>query len=82
MGNSMLRSIFSIKMFAVLFLGFSSGLPLLLIGSTLKLWMTTEKIDLAIIGIFSLVGLPYTLKFIWAPLMDRFVPPFLGRRRG
>ena len=67
----------------VLFLmGFSSGIPLLLIGSTLRAWMTEEKIDLTVIGIFSLVGLPYTLKFLWAPLMDRYVPPFLGRRRG
>lgn len=67
----------------VLFLmGFSSGIPLLLIGSTLRAWMTEEKVDLTVIGIFSLVGLPYALKFLWAPLMDRYVPPFLGRRRG
>ena len=67
----------------VLFLmGFSSGIPLLLIGSTLRAWMTEERVDLTVIGIFSLVGLPYTLKFLWAPLMDRYVPPFLGRRRG
>ncbi len=78
----MLRSIFSGKMLAVMALGFSSGLPLLLIGGTLKLWMRDENVDLTIIGIFSLVGLPYTLKFLWAPLMDRYVPPFLGRRRG
>ena len=44
--------------------------------------MTTEKVDLAVIGVFSLVGLPYTIKYLWSPLMDRFVPPFLGRRRG
>jgi len=69
-------------MLCVLILGFSSGLPLLLIGGTLKLWMKDMNIDLTIIGIFSLVGLPYTLKFLWAPIMDRFVPPFLGRRRG
>jgi PAT family beta-lactamase induction signal transducer AmpG len=69
-------------MLSVLVLGFSSGLPLLLVGGTLKLWMRDEKIDLTLIGVFSLVGLPYTLKFLWAPLMDRYVPPFLGRRRG
>jgi len=67
----------------VLFLmGFSSGIPPLLIGSTLRAWMTEEKVDLTVIGIFSLVGLPYALKYLWAPLMDRYVPPFLGRRRG
>lgn len=66
----------------LLFLGFSSGLPLVLTGSTLQAWMTVDGVDLRAIGIFSLVGLPYTLKFLWSPLMDRFVPPFLGRRRG
>ena len=66
----------------VLLLGFASGLPLALTGGTLQAWMTVEGIDLKTIGIFTLVGLPYTWKFLWAPLMDRFVPPFLGRRRG
>ena len=69
-------------MLAVLLLGFSSGLPLLLVGGTLKLWMKDVGVDLTVIGIFSLVGLPYTLKFLWSPLMDRYAPPFLGRRRG
>ena len=78
----MIRSIFSGKMLALLALGFSSGLPLLLIGQTLKLWMAELGIDLTIIGFFTLVGLPYALKFLWSPIMDRFVPPFLGRRRG
>ncbi|HMK50548.1 MAG TPA: MFS transporter [Thermodesulfovibrionales bacterium] len=63
-------------------LGFSSGLPLALTGGTLQAWMTTAGVDLHTIGIFSLVGLPYTLKFLWSPVMDRFVPPWLGRRRG
>lgn len=62
--------------------GFSSGLPLALTASTLQAWMTAVGIDLRTIGVFSLVGLPYTLKFLWSPLMDRFGPPFLGRRRG
>lgn len=62
--------------------GFSSGLPLALTASTLQAWMTAVGVDLRTIGIFSLVGLPYTLKFLWSPLMDRFVPPLLGRRRG
>jgi PAT family beta-lactamase induction signal transducer AmpG len=70
------------KMAALLFLGFSSGLPFYLTSKTLQAWMTTAKVDLATIGFFSLVTLPYSLKFVWAPVMDRFIPPFLGRRRG
>ena len=70
------------RVLALLGLGFSSGLPLALTSSTLQAWMTSEKVDLRIIGIFSLVGLPYTLKVTWAPLMDRYTLPWLGRRRG
>ncbi|MBI3557805.1 MAG: AmpG family muropeptide MFS transporter [Deltaproteobacteria bacterium] len=65
-----------------LILGFISGIPLALTAATLQAWMVDEKISLTTIGLFSLVGLPYTLKFLWAPLMDRYVPPFMGRRRG
>lgn len=63
-------------------LGFASGLPLALTAGTLQAWLTVDGVDLATIGLFSLVGLPYTLKFLWSPLMDRFVLPWLGRRRG
>jgi len=70
------------KMATLLVLGFSSGLPFYLTSRTLQAWMTTAKVDLATIGFFSLVTLPYSLKFVWAPVMDRYVPPFLGRRRG
>src|SRR5918999_2885962 len=63
-------------------LGFASGLPLALSSGTLQAWLTTSGVDLRTIGILTLVGLPYTLKFLWAPIMDRFVPPWLGRRRG
>lgn len=69
-------------MAAMAVLGFSSGLPLALTGGTLQAWMAVVGVDLKTIGIFSLVGLPYTLKFLWSPLMDRYVPPLLGRRRG
>jgi PAT family beta-lactamase induction signal transducer AmpG len=69
-------------MLVVLLLGFSSGLPLALTATTLQAWMKSENADLAVIGLFSLVALPYGLKVLWAPAMDRFVPPFLGRRRG
>lgn len=70
------------RMLAILFLGFASGLPLFLTSRTLQAWMTEAGVDLTTIGLFSLVALPYSLKFLWSPLMDRFVPPFLGRRRG
>lgn len=63
-------------------LGFASGLPLALTAGTLQAWLTVDGVDLQTIGLFSLVGLPYTLKFLWAPWMDRFHLPWLGRRRG
>ncbi len=62
--------------------GFSSGLPLALTGGTLQAWMTVAGVDLRTIGVLALAGIPYTVKFLWSPLMDRFVPPWLGRRRG
>lgn len=72
----------SFRMFIVLLLGFSSGIPLALTTGTLQAWMTDAHVDLAVIGVFALVGLPYQFKFVWSPLLDRYVPPFLGRRRG
>lgn len=69
-------------MAALLLLGFSSGLPLFLTSRTLQIWMTEENVDLGVIGLFAVVALPYSLKFLWSPLLDRFVPPFMGRRRG
>jgi PAT family beta-lactamase induction signal transducer AmpG len=62
--------------------GISSGLPYLLTGSTLQAWMTEQKVDLKAIGIFALVRTPYSLKFLWAPFMDKIRLPFLTRRRG
>ncbi|KAA0242434.1 MAG: MFS transporter [Candidatus Brocadia sp. AMX2] len=82
MQGPIVRIIFSWRMLVTFFLGVSSGIPLLVTGSTLQAWMTDEKVNLAVIGMFSLVGLPYTVKFLWAPVMDRYVPPFFGRRRG
>ena len=73
------------KVMAMLLLGFSSGLPIYLVGNTLGFWMRKEGIDLSTIGFLSWVGLAYTLKFLWAPIVDRTdVPGFarLGRRRG
>ena len=70
------------RLAVVTFLGFASGLPLALTGQAMQAWLSLEGLDLATIGFLSLVGLPYTFKFLWAPLMDRFELPWLGRRRG
>jgi MFS transporter, PAT family, beta-lactamase induction signal transducer AmpG len=70
------------RLAAVTLLGFASGLPLALTGQAMQAWLSLDGIDVATIGFLSLVGLPYTFKFLWAPLMDRFDPPGLGRRRG
>ena len=69
-------------MLVAFLMGFSCGAPLLLTSTVLQAWMTEQGVDLTVIGFFSLVGLPYTLKFLWAPIFDRFTLPFLGRRRG
>ena len=73
---------FSGRMLVALMMGFACGLPLLLTLSVLQAWMKEEGVDLTVIGLMALVGLPYTLKFLWAPALDRFTLPFLGRRRG
>lgn len=80
--RSLVKVFGSRKMAALTLIGFSSGLPLYLTSRTLQAWMTVEQVDLGAIGLFSLVGLPYSLKFIWSPLLDRFAVPILGRRRG
>ncbi len=69
-------------MLCLLLLGYAAGLPLLLIGSTLQAWMTDSGVDLGTIGMVSLIGLPYTIKFVWSPFLDRFKLPFLSRRKG
>jgi PAT family beta-lactamase induction signal transducer AmpG len=70
------------RLVVVLVLGFASGLPLALTGQAMRAWLSMEGLDVATIGFLSLVGLPYTFKFLWAPLLDRFDLPWLGRRRG
>lgn len=77
-----LATLLNRRLAVMLPLGFASGLPLALTAGTLQAWLAAEAVDLKTIGIFTLVGLPYTLKFLWAPLMDRIVPPWFGRRRG
>ncbi len=81
-GSAYLQAFTNRRMAVMVLLGFASGLPLPLTAGTLQAWLTVAGIDIKTIGIFSLVGLPYTLKFLWSPFMDRFVPPWLGRRRG
>lgn len=70
------------RMLAILLLGFASGLPFNLTASTMQAWLSSVHVDIKTIGMFALVGLPYSCKFLWAPLLDRFLPPLLGRRRG
>ena len=81
-GPPILKTAFSPRMVVALLMGFACGLPLLLTITVLQAWMKEEGIDLTVIGIMGLVGLPYTLKFLWAPFLDRFTLPFLGRRKG
>lgn len=82
--GSSVRAFAQPKMAALIFLGFASGLPFNLIGNgkAFQAWMTDSGVDLTKIGLFSMIGLPYSLKFLWAPVLDRYIPPVLGRRRG
>ena len=80
--KSILKIICSGRMLVALLMGFACGLPLLLTISLLQAWMKEEGVDLTVIGLMALVGLPYTLKFLWSPFLDRFTLPFFGRRRG
>jgi len=80
--KSIIRILFSRRILVAFVMGFACGLPLLLTMSVLQAWMKDEGVDLTVIGMMALVGLPYTLKFLWAPFLDRFTLPFLGRRRG
>ncbi|HYN55371.1 MAG TPA: MFS transporter [Methylotenera sp.] len=70
------------RLISILFLGFASGLPLALTGQAMQAWLITDGVTVATIGFLALVGVPYTFKFLWAPLMDRFELPLFGRRRG
>ncbi len=79
---SLLQALRHPRMVAILLLGAASGLPFNLTLSTLQAWLADSKVDIRTIGFFGLAGLPYTVKFLWAPLLDRFLPPLLGRRRG
>ncbi len=80
--TSLRHAIRNPQMSWMLVFGISCGLPYIITKSPLSAWMTKEGVDLKTIGLFALVSTPYTLKFLWAPLLDRYWPPFFGRRRG
>lgn len=76
------QAIFNHRMLICIFTGLASGMPLYLLYQLVPAWLRDSGVSLRDIGLFALVGIPYTWKFAWAPLMDRYVPPLLGRRRG
>ena len=63
-------------------MSFASGLPLGLVWIAIPAWMAREGVDIKVVGLFTLAQAPWTFKFLWSPLMDRYPPPFLGRKRG
>lgn len=79
---SVWRQLFTRRMLICVFTGFSSGLPLYLLLNLVPAWLKTEGVDIQTIGLFALIQFPYTWKFIWSPLLDRYAAPALGRRRG
>ena len=79
---SIWKSIANHRMLVCIFCGFASGMPLFVLYQLIPAWLRDVGVDLKTIGLFSLVGFPYTWKFVWSPVLDRYVPPFLGRRRG
>lgn len=79
---TLLQALTDKRMVAVLFMSFASGLPFNLTSFTLQAWLASEHVTIKTIGLFGLVGVPYNLRFLWAPLLDRYSVPILGRRRG
>jgi PAT family beta-lactamase induction signal transducer AmpG len=79
---TLLQALSDKRMAAVLLMSFASGLPFNLTGFTVQAWLASEGLDIKTIGIFTLVSVPYFFKFLWAPVLDRYLPPILGRRRG
>ncbi len=76
------QQLFTRRMLICVFTGFASGLPLYLLFNLVPAWLRSEQVDLKTIGLFALIQFPYTWKFLWSPLLDRYVVPMLGRRRG
>jgi PAT family beta-lactamase induction signal transducer AmpG len=81
-GGGWREAVLNRRMLICVFTGFASGMPLYVLFQLVPAWLKDGGVSLAEIGLFALVGIPYTWKFLWAPLMDRWIPPFLGRRRG
>ena len=79
---TLLQALGDKRMTAVLFLSFASGLPFNLTNFSLQAWLADSGLAIKTIGFLSLVALPYNVKFLWAPFLDRYLPPMLGRRRG
>ena len=80
--SSAWKQLFTRRMLICVFTGFASGLPLYLLFNLVPAWLRSEAVDLKTIGLFALIQFPYTWKFLWSPLLDRYVVPMLGRRRG
>ncbi len=80
--NKLRAAVLNRRMLICVFTGFASGMPLYVLFQLVPVWLSEGGVSLVEIGLFALVGVPYTWKFLWAPMMDRWVPPFLGRRRG
>ena len=80
--QSFKEAILNRRMLICVFTGFTSGLPLYVLIQLVPAWLRVEGVGLAEIGFFALIGFPYTWKFLWSPVMDRYTLPFLGRRRG
>ena len=80
--ESLREAILNRRMLICVFTGFTSGLPLYVLIQLVPAWLKVEGVGIAEIGFFTLVGFPYTWKFLWSPAMDRYTLPFLGRRRG
>ncbi|MDR0587507.1 MAG: AmpG family muropeptide MFS transporter, partial [Burkholderiales bacterium] len=79
---SLWKTLLSRRLLVCVFTGFTSGLPLYLLFNLMPAWLKTEGLSLRTIGVFALIQFPYTCKFLWAPFLDRYALPFLGRRRG
>lgn len=75
-------SFFKRRLLVTLLLGFSCGLPLIAVGSTLQAWLQSRGVPLSVIGAVSLISIPYSFKFLWSPIIDRFTVPGFGRRKG
>ncbi len=80
--TSMKEAVFNKRMFICIFNGLSAGMPIYFLAQLIPAWLRAEGVDLKTIGFFGLVMLPYAFKYLWAPVLDRYIPPFLGRRRG